>query len=285
VKKIEILSPAKINLILRVFRRKKNGYHYIQSIMQTISLFDEITIKKEGNGIDIKCTEKILNNQENIVYKSAKLFFEKTGIKNCAKIYIKKTIPLCSGLGGGSSNAASTLIGLNILWNYPLSKKEIFNIATNIGSDVPFFLYGGTCLVEGIGDKITQLPYIGNYYVILLIPKIKISSKIAYELYDKNKISPLTKGKYFIKMCMKKFDTKYMHNDFENVILNKYPIVKKLKEEFEKYTTQVHLSGKGPTLFTMKTHEKEARILCNKLSKYAQVFLTKTTKRRESIWK
>ena len=160
-KEIKIKCPAKINLDLRVFPRDNSGFHPIKSIMQTINLFDYLTIKiSDGNEIKLSGnSSEIPYNEKNLCYKASKLFLEKLNKNYNVEIYIEKNIPVEAGLAGGSTDGAGVLYGLNKLLNNPLSDKEIFDIAANLGSDLNFCLKGGTQLCQGKGDNMTQMPF------------------------------------------------------------------------------------------------------------------------------
>ena len=143
-------SPAKINLTLEVINRRKDGYHNISTIMQTINIFDLITYELDKN-IVISSNIKELNSETNLIFKAVKLMRNKFNINQGVKIYLNKNIPISSGLGGGSSNAATTLIALNIMWGLNLKLSELISLAQSIGSDVPFFISRGTALISGKG--------------------------------------------------------------------------------------------------------------------------------------
>ena len=162
MKKIKIQCPAKINLDLRIFKKDPvTGFHPLKSIMQTISLFDYLTITlEEGSKITLSGTSKeIPYDESNLCYKAAKLFLDEIKKDYKINIYIEKNIPVCAGLAGGSTNAAGTLYGLNKLLNYPLSLEELHNLASKLGSDLNFCLIGGTKLCTGKGDKLTDMPF------------------------------------------------------------------------------------------------------------------------------
>ena len=160
--KITLKSPAKINLALKIKEKRKDGYHEIETIMQTIDLSDKVTIKKKNKGITVKTNIEALNNKENIAYKALlemKKYIGNDGIE----IYIEKNIPIGSGLGGGSSNAATVIKGINKLFNLSLDNDTLYEIAEKLGSDVPFFILGGTSFVTGRGDIIKKLPDLMNF--------------------------------------------------------------------------------------------------------------------------
>ncbi len=230
MKKIKIQCPAKINLDLRVYPRdKKTGYHNIRSIMQAINLYDYVTLElDDGDEIILSGTSnEIPYDDNNLCYKAAKLFFQKTKKSYKLKIYIEKNIPVCAGLAGGSTDAAGVLYGLNKLLNLPLSDDELDELASKLGSDLNFCLRGGTKLCKGRGEKIIDMPFF-NFKLSLIKPKnLKISAKEAYEAFDN----------------LKKESN--MRNDLEFALVQteKYPEINYLS------SLNLQMSGSGPTFF------------------------------------
>lgn len=230
MKKIKIQCPAKINLDLRVFPKDaKTGFHNIKSIMQTINLFDYITLElSEGEKIELSGTSnEIPYDEKNLCYKAAKLFFEKINKEYNLKIFIEKNIPVCAGLAGGSTDAAGVLFGLNKILDYPLTIDEINQLAQKLGSDLNFCLKGGTKLCTGRGEKIVDMPFY-NFKLSLIKPKnLKISAKEAYEAFDRIK------------------KESNMRNDLEFALLEKgiYPELNYLSSQ------NFQMSGSGPTYF------------------------------------
>ena len=174
-------SPAKINLTLELINRRKDGYHNISTIMQTINIFDLITYEHDKN-IIISSNIKELNSETNLIFKAVKLMRDKFNINQGVKIYLNKNIPISSGLGGGSSNAATTLIALNLMWKLKLNLTELIPLAQSIGSDVPFFISRGTALISGKGENIEQLPDIKPVLFLLLHNENVLSNK-TYSMY------------------------------------------------------------------------------------------------------
>ncbi len=184
-KELEIKCPAKINLSLDVVNRRSDGYHNLSMIMQEVKLFDILKISvcdSQDSIIQFSCdNENIPTDDSNLVAKAAKLFFEKTGITAQTRIHLCKNIPSGAGLGGGSSDAAGTLIVLNKLFKSPLSDAEMKSLAKSLGADVPFFLSGGCMLAEGIGEILTPLPPLENAFIVLAKPDISISTAYVYK--------------------------------------------------------------------------------------------------------
>lgn len=184
---VSVRTPAKINLSLDILGKRYDGYHFVKTIMQTVSVFDEITVQpNEASEIRIFCDmPDIPCDFKNLAYKAAIAFFEHIDkTPNGIDITINKTIPALAGLAGGSSNAAGMVVALNELMETNLSIDELCDIGEKIGADVPFCIVGGTALAEGVGDILTQLPNIPECYILIVKPKINISTPEAYSKFD-----------------------------------------------------------------------------------------------------
>lgn len=281
---MQLNSYAKVNLYLKIGRKLRSGYHIIQSVMQRVDLYDVISFEKlKENKIIIECNNKELENESNLVYKAADLLKKKFRIKDGVNINLEKNIPMASGLGGGSSNAAATLITLNKLWKLKLSQKKLINFAAEIGSDVPFFILGKTALVEGIGEKIKPIKKSVLLNVVLVNPGIKVSTSWAYNQYDKKKLKEKNSKRIedIIKAINKK-DTKKiaenMHNDFNEIIEKKHKIVNEIKSNLRKYDAlNSSVIGSGPTVLGLFESIYTAREAYFKLKDlYPFVYLAKT---------
>lgn len=260
MKSIKIKCPAKINLTLEVVNRREDGFHNIKSIMQTISLYDYLTICFENSNK----TEIILNgnsdeipyNEKNLVYKAVLSFLNKTGIKDkYISIYIEKNIPVAAGLAGGSTDGAGTIFGLNELFNNPLSRNELHELCSQLGSDLNVCLEGGTLLATSRGENIEKLQT-PDYSVTLIKPKkLGISAKEAYTKYAEKEFKP--KYDYTEKMidCIKnRRDIKpYLYNDLEYAIFDDYKELQYIKNIF---STAI-MSGSGSTYFILDAINKE----------------------------
>ncbi len=277
-------SYAKINLYLKIGKKLKNNYHNIQSVMQPIQLHDKLYFENlDENKIIIESNNKDLKNKNNLAYKAALLLKNKFNVEEGIKINIEKNIPIASGLGGGSSNAANTLIALNRLWSLNLSQKKLISLASEIGSDVPFFIVGKTALVEGIGNKIKALKKPIYMNIVLVNPGIKVSTTWAYKEFDKSKLKGTNKEniKELIKAINKKDINKVsenIYNDFSPIIEKKYKIIKEIKSNFKKLNASNSIiSGSGPTVIGIFDSIYTAREAYFKLKDmYPFVYLTKT---------
>ena len=217
---ISLKSRAKINLSIDVIGKREDGYHIVEMIMQTIDLYDDIKLKElEEDNIIIKSEcSYIPLNEDNIVYKAAKLIKEKMDIKKGIEIFIKKNIPVAAGMAGGSSNAAAVLVGLNELWKLCLSKDELRDLGLKLGADVPFCIEGGTALAEGIGEKLTYIKGINKDVNILVCkPDIFVSTKEVYQSLDIKNIEKRPDNKLLIEK-LKNDDIVSVSNNMVNVL-------------------------------------------------------------------
>ena len=266
--RLSLNAPAKINWFLGVAGKRDDGYHNIVSLMQCISLYDILTFD-HADSINIT-SDLDIPVRDNIVHKAASLLKEYTSCRKGADILLKKNVPVSAGLGGGSSDAACTLLGLNRLWGLGLDRKRLSSIASEIGSDVPFFLNGPAALVEGKGEKTRRVKINSSVVLLLVKPAVSVSTAWAYADFDKMKSDKLTKNvvdiKLFCRALMRKDFSSLgnMHfNDLEEVVTGKYPVVTeiklRLKEEGAFFSA---MSGSGPSVFgvygSRETAEKAA---------------------------
>ena len=264
-----IYAPAKVNLVLEVLGEYDN-YHLISSIFQAINLCDVLNIQS-GEEISFKCNESDLEHG-NLVVKAAEFLMEVKGCGKGAQIELHKYIPWGAGLGGGSSDAAATLLALNQLWELGLPNSELVHIASRLGSDVPFFIYGGTALVEGRGEKIIALPSLPLTWFVLLVPPLpKIPQKTA-QMYSKLNSGHFTQGQFVdaasVYLRQGKFDISLAFNVFENTAFAVFPELDQYRKRFEEAgAPRVCLAGSGPCLFTIIPEEEKARELCLQLGK------------------
>ena len=254
MKKAVTKAFAKINLSLDVLGKLENGYHEVQMVMQTVSVFDLVTVETTESGISLTTNLPFLpTDNGNIAYKAAEEFFNYTGIRGGVKIDISKRIPVGAGLAGGSSNASAVLKTMNKLFNAGLSLKELCSIGVKLGADVPYCILGGTRLAEGIGEKLSSLPKIPKCSVVLVKPAFSISTKAVYEKIDsctdfrrpetKNLIDGLHEGN------LEKIVSS-MGNVLEEVSITEHPILQTAKNELiELGAIGAQMSGSGPTVF------------------------------------
>lgn len=299
-------SYAKLNLYLKVLRKRKDGYHSIKTVFERISLADRIILKsRRDKKINVTCNiASVPRDNTNLVCRSAKLLQDKFGIDKGIDIKIIKHIPVGSGMGGGSSNAATTLIGLNKLWKIGLAKGELARLAARIGCDVPFFIYNTPFAIgQERGDKIKPLKALSNlrFWHILVVPKAGVWTPLIYKKWDnffKNfKLTPLdrrgivniaglTMPKDDVNMlilALKKNSCSlindFLFNSLEPVTVKLHPQIKAVKEKLAKLGVKsILMSGSGPAVFGIVSSRKEALSLYRQLNGDSrwQVFVTQT---------
>jgi 4-diphosphocytidyl-2-C-methyl-D-erythritol kinase len=253
---ITLKAPAKINLTLEVLRKRPDGFHEIRSVLQTVDLSDTLYIQS-GKGISFRCDMDGWSAQQSLLSRVVALLQEETGCTLGADVRIEKRIPLLSGLGGDSSGAAALLKGLNELWKLNLSDKKLTDLASQLGSDVAFFLKGGTALAQGRGEILSPLPPPQKLWVLLVFPDIHVGPGKTARMYASLKPSHFTDGSITQKLAEslkkgKPFDGSLLFNTFENVAFEIFNGLDVYKEHLVKLGAPVvHLAGSGPTLFTL----------------------------------
>lgn len=263
---LTVPAPAKLNLTLEVLAKRRDGFHEVRSVIQAINLQDDLRFRLSQN-VTFKSTMSDWVPEESLVPEAVSLLKETTGCSKGAKIEISKRIPLVSGLGGDSSDAAATLQGLNELWELGLSRKKLLELATQLGSDVAFFLYSGTALVEGKGEVVTPLPPLPRMWVILVVPPVPRILRKTEQLYASLKDTHYTNGLITQKLVEQiressEFTLSLLFNAFENIAFTRLSQISVYREHMVKFgATNVHLAGSGPTLFTLVKDKAQAEKL------------------------
>lgn len=302
MKEIEALAPAKLNLFLKILNKRPDGYHNIETVFEKISLFDRIVIKENPrNEIIIESNSRRLPlDKNNIIYKSIVLIKEKFKINKGLFVYLDKNIPISAGLGGGSSDAAAVLKGLNKFWKLGLSKDDFLDFAGFLGCDVPLFILEDSFLLgRERGDKLFKIPKVGNFKLwhILAAPDKAVSTIHAYTLFDKCSIG-ISKNRGKMGLTMPDYSVNiityallnrdvsllnyYSYNSFESLIIRQFPALIRIKSILERLTSSfVHMSGSGSTLFITFSDRKEAenvmeKIKINKAMNKCRFFLVST---------
>ena len=279
---LTVLAPAKINLTLEVVGKRPDGFHEIRSVTQTINLCDSLRFRLSDD-IQFSCDSPGLVIEESLMSRASALLQQTTGCVKGAKIEINKRIPLVSGLGGDSSDAAAILNGLNRLWQLGLSLEELLRLAPRLGSDVAFFLYGGTALVEGRGEIVTPLPSLPHWWIILIMPDVPRMPEKTKRLYASLKTNHYTDGQITEKLikALGKFKPSMLFNTFENVAFDRFPGLEVYKEHLIKLgASNVHLAGSGPALFTMLKDKAQAKDLYTRCKQQGlECYLTETIHR------
>ncbi len=273
IKRVSIIANAKINLTLGITGKREDGYHLLDTVMQSVSLSDKIIITP-AKEISVSCKGISIKTEENIAFKAAKLFFEETKLNKGAKILIRKNIPAAAGMGGGSADAAAVLIALNNLYNTNLSNEKLEDIALRLGADVPFFIKGGTQRAEGIGEILTPLKNFNKGYFVLAKCEEKPSTAEMYRQVDAEN-PPLPDTEAFIKTVQNEnYETvaEYFDNSFK-CVWKKSETCKKLKEAG---ALNVALSGSGPTWFSYFINKKSAvKVYKNLKKQNAECYIAK----------
>jgi 4-diphosphocytidyl-2-C-methyl-D-erythritol kinase len=275
--RISLKAPAKINWFLSVLDKRDDGYHNIVSPMQCVDLYDMLTFE-EAEDIHLS-SDLNIPAEGNLVYKAAALLKRASSYKFGARIELQKNIPVAAGLGGGSSDAAYTLMGLNRLWGLNFDRKALMDLAAEIGSDVPFFLAGTFSLIEGRGEKVTAMSTGGSMILLLVKPDISVSTAWAYNSFK----TGLTKKTVDIKLFCQALDRKNyaflrdaVWNDLEDVVIRKYPVIGELKEKLEQNGALLSLmSGSGSAVFGVyNTFEEAVRASTNLRGSWCRVVRT-----------
>ena len=287
---ITVTAPAKINLTLEVMGKRADGFHEIRSVLQTINLCDLLSFQAGDKPFDstqdrlkFKSDSPGWIAERSLVAKTARLLQETTGCSQGAIITVEKRIPLVGGLGGDSSDAAATLQGLNQLWELELPKNKLLELAYKLGSDVAFFLDGGTALAEGRGEIVTSLPPLPRMWVVLVIPDISRLPEKTRQLYESLNPSHYTDGEITRQMAAKLREGReppvgLLFNTFENVAFDIFAGLSDYREHMVKAgASQVHLAGSGPTLFTLLKDKARAEELYRHLKEQKlESYLTET---------
>jgi 4-diphosphocytidyl-2-C-methyl-D-erythritol kinase len=279
---VTILAPAKVNLTLEVLAKRRDGFHEIRSLVQAINLCDRLHFKL-GDGIEFRCDSPGWVPGESLISKAAMLLRERAGCARGAIVTLSKRIPLLAGLGGDASDAAATLRGLNLLWELGLSSGELLGLAEELGSDVPFFLYGGTALLEGRGEVVTPLPPPGKMWLVLMVPPVPRVSGKTGRLYGLITAEHYTSGEATRKLVSRlteagEVEPSRLFNVFERVAPNYFRDLASYWEQFLKSgAREVHLAGAGPALFTLTRDKAQAEAIYRNLGRQKlESYLTHT---------
>ncbi|MEI2993234.1 MAG: 4-(cytidine 5'-diphospho)-2-C-methyl-D-erythritol kinase [Blautia faecicola] len=274
---------AKINLGLDVLGKREDGYHEVRMIMQTIRMYDQLDMRKSVEpGIHLTTNKKYIPvDENNLVWRAAKLMMDTCGIMEGVSIHLHKVIPVAAGMAGGSSDAAATLVGMNRLFHCGLSKEKLMELGVQIGADVPYCVLRGTALAEGIGEKLTVLPPMPDCWILIGKPGISVSTKYVYTTLDLNTdtVHPDIDG---MKKALEDGNlygiTERMGNVLQDVTIPAYPEVERIKEQMKTLgAVNAMMSGSGPTVFGIFDNEEKAQKACQKLRESGscqQVFLT-----------
>ncbi len=280
---MRLKALAKINLGLDVIGRREDGYHEVKMIMQTVRLFDRISIQKtENQKIQVKTNLFYLpENENNLVYKAAKLLLDEFQMPQGVLINLQKFIPVAAGMAGGSSDAAAVLYGMNRMFRLGLSTQELMERGVKIGADVPYCIMRGTALAEGIGEKLTEISPMPECKILIAKPPISVSTKFVYEnlKLNENTLHPdIDLLVQDIERGSLKDIAAHMGNVLESVTIPNYPVIAKIKEQMIKNgALNAMMSGSGPTVFGLFEDEEKAEYAYRRMRKEnlaKQVYLT-----------
>jgi 4-diphosphocytidyl-2-C-methyl-D-erythritol kinase len=259
---ISVKAPAKINARLEITGKRPDGYHDLFSIMIPVELFDHIDIRLNNSGqISIKSSGFLVpSDPTNLVYRAAKIFYDRANIeKNGVEIQLNKNIPVAAGLGGGSSDAASTLLALNELNSFPLTENDLLQLALSLGADVPFFIKAVPSIATGVGEILEPIPKWPEFWYLIITPQIEVSTAWVYQNYKMK----LTSNEYdYISKSLKNGDiniTDILKNDLEKVTCTSFPLISALKKRIMDAGAEgAIMSGSGPSVFGVFTSREKA---------------------------
>ena len=282
---ITVHANAKINLTLEVLGRREDGYHEIATVLQEIDLKDTLSFE-ENDELVLDCDVDYLRSPQNVVHRAASLMQERSGSNKGVAISVTKGIPVAAGLGGGSSDAVATIKALNNLWALGLSPEEILGLANELGSDTAFFVHGGTALGEGRGEVLTQLPSLPPFWIVLFKPPVAIPRSKTRSLYNSLETSHFSDGRHVKKVVETitrdgEVAPATFFNTFEQVAARIYMGLEQHWQRFiDLGAADVHLSGSGPTLFSLVRDRGPAEKLYNSmLAQGLEAYLVQTVER------
>ncbi len=283
MKELRLNAYAKVNLSLDVLGRRPDGYHEVETVLHTVELHDTVVLREAPGGIRVACDHRrVPTDEQNLVFRAAQLLREAAGTDRGVHIEVHKRIPPASGLGGGSSDAAVTLLGLAQMWKLRLDHGQLLELASQVGSDVPFFLVGGAALATGRGERLRYLPTLPTTWVVLACPDAEVSTAWAYANLDLAGI-PRRPDTGRLVEALRAEDVaavaRQLCNVFEPLVSSRYPQVSELKRRLlEAGALGASMSGTGPAVFGLFSGEAEARRAWEALRGHVdgQVLLTRT---------
>ena len=255
MRSVTVPAPAKVNLTLEVLGRRGDGYHDLASVMVAVDLADEVTVE-EAQDLSIECDVPSLAGPDNLALRAAARLRDEVGRTDGARVRLAKRIPVAAGLGGGSSDAAAVLIGLSRLWRTGMTAGDLAPVAAELGSDVPFFLHGGTAMVQGRGEIVRPLPGADVRHVLILSPDIRLERKTA-AMFGLLAGSAPDRGALTRKLEARirgggDVPAQFLYNRFDAEADRAYPGIARYRETLASLgATEIHLCGAGPSMFTL----------------------------------
>ncbi len=308
MKKLILDAPAKINLCLKILGKRPDGYHQVETIIQAIDLCDRLILEQTKKGIKLSSNSNILPlSTNNLVYKAAELLIRTLNIKKGIHVFIEKNIPIAAGLGGGSSDAASAILGLNQLWNLNLNRAKLIDFAKRIGTDVPFFISGyQTVLATGRGDELLPIETKMRQWYCLVVPSKKLLSRRIYSEVQQKDLDPalatykgtLRTGKGGVSLTFSSADVKmltraltegykgkiekFLYNDLAKIVIKLAPEVDEIIQLMKSAGLKGFVSGSGPAVYTLAPNRKEATRIAKEFSSQHRwpTYITQTYDRR-----
>ncbi len=275
------LAYAKVNLTLEVLGRRDDGYHDVATVLQTVSLYDRVTFAPDSE-IRVECSVPALSNPDNLAWRAAVALKKATGYVGGARITIEKGIPEAMGLGGGSSDAAATLVALNRLWGLGLTAADLEDMGRALGADVPFLVGGGTALGTGRGDRLLRLSPLPHQWLVMVcrLANIEEKTRRMYDLLDRESYTRGQVTKALVNAMERgRFSWQTLYNVFESVAFDVFPGLDGVMLDMEAVGARhVSLSGSGPALYTLVADKEEGRRIRDGLVRRGhRVFLVETT--------
>lgn len=276
---MKIRAPAKVNLYLRIVGKRKGGYHLLDTVMVPVSLCDELEIRRPRTARDAKrrltvtCDHPLVpSGKGNLVYKAARRLLRGRGIDSPVQIHIRKRIPVGGGLGGGSSDAAAALVGLNRFFRLGLTRAEMLAVAASLGADVPFFVRGRPARAQGIGERLRALGAMPRLWMVILYPGFPVSTRWVYENYPWKLTKDIEETSIIFPWRGPKELTSFLVNDLEKVAIRRYPRIGRLKQRLiEEGAAGALMSGSGSSVFGIFSTGQQARSAFRRLQQDRRV--------------
>jgi 4-diphosphocytidyl-2-C-methyl-D-erythritol kinase len=268
--KLVLESPAKVNLSLEFLGLRGDGYHSIRSILVPISLHDTITMVPGGRKFVFHGGQGVPKSDDNLAYRAVKALTKATGVRHGLDLKVVKRIPIAAGLGGGSSNAATVLRGLNELWELGLEERALERIGLELGSDVPFFLRGGVCIAGGRGEELERIPHAGTLELVVVNPPVKVTSEWAYQ-HVAEELTRQGTSTSMIKVALasgrNELLAQHLVNDLEAGVAKEHAVVHEIKKKLMAAgCLGALMSGSGPTVFGVAPDREAAEDIAERLA-------------------
>lgn len=270
---VRVEAPAKVNLALDVLAKRPDGYHGVETVLQTVSLCDTVSVRESGADIVVLCDELAVPlGEDNLCHQAVSLLRRECGTNVGVEVFIEKRIPVAAGLGGGSADAAAVLCGLNELWSLGLDKEKLGHIGERVGTDVPFCLHGGTAFAWGRGERLEALPALAGCQFVIATPPVRIYTRWAYEEFDRHQ-GPSRGYARMVRRAVRAGDIRLLGrslgNALEDAVGREHPIVKVLKRAMlESGALGAAMSGSGSSVFGLADSADRAADIAARLENW-----------------